>query len=337
MPLVVYLLLIFACQTFAQSVEVVPLRVGVPSSFRALSVVNNKVAWVAGSNGYIGRTTDGGATWQFSQVNGFESLDFRSLHALNRKQAIIANAGTPAHILLTADGGKTWKSVYTNTHADAFIDGIDFWNRLEGMIYGDPVDSRMLLLRTTDGGKSWKPVKQPPQLAGGEASFAASGTGIRCFNKSSVVIATGGAVSRLWYSADKGETWKAVEAPVIQGENSTGIFSVGIRGNTWIIAGGNYQQPSRTERHIYYSTDAGKTWQAPMLATRGYRECVEHLNGRVWVAVGPTGAEVSVDNGNAWNPLSDEPGFHTVRKARKGSLTLVVGNGKLHVLKLQGR
>ncbi|QOI97644.1 MAG: oxidoreductase [Flammeovirgaceae bacterium] len=336
MPFFVYFLSIFACQTLAQPVITVPLQVDVPSSFRALSVVNSKVAWVAGSNGYVGRTTDGGTTWQFNRAKGFEGLDFRSLYAFNRKQAIIANAGTPARILRTADGGKTWKSVYTNTHADAFIDGMDFWNKQEGITYGDPIDGRMVLLRTTDGGKSWKPVKQP-LLAQGEASFAASGTGIRCFNKLAIVIATGGAVSRLWHSADKGDTWHTVEVPVIQGVNSAGIFSVGIRGNTWIVAGGNYQQPNQTERHIFYSTDAGKTWQAPVLPTRGYRECVENLQGTMWVAAGPTGAEVSVDNGITWSPLSDEQGFHTVRKARKGSLTLMAGNGKLQVVKPQGK
>lgn len=336
MPLVVCVLFIFASQTLAQSLVVVPLRVNVPSSFRALSVVNNRVAWVAGSNGYVGRTTNGGTTWQFNQVKGFENLDFRSLHAFNQNQAIIANAGTPARILLTADGGKTWRLVYANTHTDAFIDGMDFWNKLEGMIYGDPIDGHMLLLRTTDGGKSWKPVKQPPQLAKGEASFAASGTGIRCFNKSSIVVATGGTVSRLWYSADKGDTWETMEVPVIQGESSTGIFSVATRDNTWLVVGGDYQHPQQTNRHILLTTDKGKTWQAPALPTRGYRECVENLNGPVWVAVGPTGAELSVDDGNSWNPLSDEQGFHTVRKARRGSLTLMAGNGKLYVVKVQG-
>jgi hypothetical protein len=185
---IAFFLGILAVQAAGQSVEVAPLTAQVNSSFRALSVVNNKIAWLAGSNGYVGRTTDGGITWQFHQVKNFEQFDFRSLYAFSNRQAIMANAGSPACILLTTDGGKTWKPVYTNTHPDAFFDGIDFWNNKEGIIYGDPIDGNMLLLRTSNGGKSWRTVTASPQPERGEASFAASGTGMRCFHKSDVVL-----------------------------------------------------------------------------------------------------------------------------------------------------
>lgn len=328
-------LFILACQAFGQSVEVLPVQAEVKASFRALSVVDDKIAWVAGSNGQVGRTTDGGINWQLAQVANFEKLDFRSLYAFDEQKAIIANAGSPASILITTDGGKNWKPVYSNAHADAFIDGIDFWNDREGIIYGDPIDGRMLLLRTTDGGKSWKPVRQSPQLEKGEASFAASGTGIRCFTKTEVVIATGGAVSRLWHSTDKGETWTPLHVPVIQGEGGTGIFSVGMQGNTWVVVGGDYQKSHQTDRHVFYSTDAGKTWHVPEVPTRGYRECVEPVAGQTWLAVGPTGAEFSTDGGNTWFAFSDEQGFHTIRKARNGSLVLMAGNGKLRIVKVK--
>ena len=77
----------------------------------------------------------------------------------------------------------------------AFFDGIGFWNDKEGIIYGDPLKNRLLLLRTNDGGKSWEafPEQDRPLLAAGEASFAASGTTIRCIGTQKVIIiATGG-------------------------------------------------------------------------------------------------------------------------------------------------
>ncbi len=317
------------------SAQVTEVNIAVNSSFRALSVVDDRVAWVAGSNGQVGRTVDGGTTWQFNQVRGFEKMDFRSLYAFDQSRAIIANAGSPASILITHNAGTSWEVVYTNAHADAFFDGIDFWNEREGLIYGDPIDNRMLLLRTADGGLSWSAVASPPGLENGEASFAASGTGIRCFNTSNVVIATGGVLSRLWHSTDKGNTWRSLPVPIIQGESSTGIFSVGIHGNTWVVAGGDFNLPQKKERHIFYSTDGGVTWHTPETATRGYRECVEPARNGMWLAAGPTGAETSDDQGKTWKSLSDEQGIHTVRQARNGSLILMAGSRRLWQIKLK--
>jgi photosystem II stability/assembly factor-like uncharacterized protein len=42
------------------------------TSFRGLSVVNNKTIWVSGSNGTVGKSLDGGKTWNWIQVMGYE-------------------------------------------------------------------------------------------------------------------------------------------------------------------------------------------------------------------------------------------------------------------------
>ena len=63
--------------------------------------------------------------------------------------------------------------------------------------------------------------------------------------------------------------------------------------------------------------------------TRGLRECVEFLSGKVVIATGPTGTDISYNSGVEWQPLSDEKGFHVVRKARKGKLVVVTGSKKI--------
>jgi len=78
--------------------------------------------------------------------------------------------------------------------------------------------------------------------------------------------------------------------------------------------------------------DRGKTWTLPIKPTRGLRECVEFLGNENLIAIGPQGADWSNDGGMNWNPLSDEKGFHVVRKARAGSLVVAVGNGKISVI-----
>jgi len=326
------LLALMPCFTaFGQSLTLQDCQVEVKSSFRGLSVADDNTVWVSGSTGWIGKSTDGAKQWEFKQVSGFEKLDFRSLYAFDSQNAIIANAGSPAHILKTTDGGNTWQIVYQNHHPDAFLDGIDFWNDREGMIYGDPIQGRMFLLITLDGGKTWNelPEAQRPRLIEGEASFAASGTGIRCYGKSKVIISTGGKSSRLFVSNNKGELWKALTPPVIQGKSSTGIFSVAFRDKKGIVVGGDYLQDSLTVKHVLLTRDAGKTWQPPATTTRGYRECVEYIANKILIATGPSGMDVSYNEGRDWQPLSDEQGFHVVRKARQGKLVVVAGNGKI--------
>ena len=292
------------------------LETSISSSFRGLSVVDNKVAWISGSAGWVGHTIKGGKSWRFSQVGGFENRGFRSIFAFDDKKAIVANAGSPANILVTNDGGSSWNIVYSNEHEDAFFDGTDFWNENDGIIYGDAIDGKMLLLTTKDGGKNWNEVNNPPILEEGEVSFAASGTGVRCIGNSKVLISTGGMVSRLWESSDKGETWRTISPPILQGEKTTGIYSLGSNESILNLVGGDYTKPPLSIKHNLYSLDNGETWNLPNEATRGYRECVEFISENTWIATGPTGTDISRDNGKNWSPLSDEEGYHLLPPGR---------------------
>lgn len=320
----------------AQSFEFKKVKTKINSSFRCLSVVNDHIAWIGGSNGWIGRTINGGMSWKFSQVKGFENVGFRSLYAFDDKKAVIANAGAPAYIFLTLDGGKSWKTVYANSNEAAFIDGVDFWDDKEGLIYGDAINGKMLLVATNDGGNSWTEVANRPALEADEASFAASGTGIKCIGKNKVIIATGGVVSRLWVSEDRGETWSNLNPPIIQGEKTTGIYSFAVNDATINLVGGDYTKPPMVTQHNLYSTDNGNTWLTPEAHTRGYRECVAYISDNTWLATGPTGIDQSNDGGKKWAGISDEEGFHVLRKARNGSLIIIAGgNGQISIIKKQ--
>jgi photosystem II stability/assembly factor-like uncharacterized protein len=333
--LLIFIISVSFEKLFCQDYKWQNINVEIKSSFRALSVVDNKVAWVAGSKGWIGRSRNGGKTWSFQQSKGFEKLDFRSVYAFDSLTAIIANAGSPAHIFRTTDGGKNWKSVYQNDNKDAFIDGLDFWNEKKGMAYGDPIEGKMLLISTQDGGLTWKelPDSQRPNLKEGEASFAASGTGIRCLSGKKITITTAGKVSRLWASYDEGETWSAIDLPVMQGIESAGAFSTLFwKSKTGVVVGGDYKNDTQTGQHVYVTLDRGKTWTLPIKPTRGLRECVEFLGDENLIAVGPQGADISNDGGMVWTSLSDEKGFHVVRKAKEGSLIIAAGNGKISLI-----
>jgi photosystem II stability/assembly factor-like uncharacterized protein len=311
------------------------------ASFRGMSVVDNKVAWLGGSKGTVGTTTDGGQTWTFKILEGYEALDFRSVYAFDAMHVIVANAGSPAYILKTSDGGKSWRRVYQNDDKDAFIDGIDFWNAKKGLVYGDPISSKMLLLKTVDSGESWTLLTdaQRPLMKEGEASFAASGTGVRCLDKGKAFILTGGKTSRLWSSNDEGMSWTPSDMPIIQGGQMTGGYSMAfLNFQKGIVVGGNWDDHTLTTDHILLTNDGGKTWAKPDVPTRGLRECVEYLDNEVVLAAGQKGSDISYDGGKTWTRLSDLTGFDVVRKARKGDLIVAAGGqGKVALLKWKKR
>lgn len=326
------LFLLLFCFSHAICAQIlIPLHSGTQTSLRGLSVVNDSVAWVSGSRGTWARTADSGRSWKWNQIKLYEKLDFRDIEAFSDQKAVMVNAGTPSVILLTNDGGESWKEVYRNESAEIFLDGIDFWDEKNGIIYGDPINGQMVLLKTSDGGNSWKDISinNPITLIKGEASFAASGTGIRCGKNGKVWIATGGAQSRIFYSADYGKSWKAYACPIIQSKNSTGPFSIAFYRNKGIAVGGDYLKDTSRVNNSLLSADRGKTWTSPLIPTFGYRSAVEYLSAKVLVATGPGGTDFSSDGGKNWQKLSDT-GYHTVRKAKSGRLVLLSGsNGKI--------
>ncbi len=311
----------------AQKYTLTPLTTGTNTSLRGLSVVSDDIAWVSGSNGYVGKTTDGGSTWTWVQPTGYQQLDFRSIKAFNANKAIIANAGSPAHILLTEDGGQNWKQVYNNIDSAIFLDGVDFWNNDKGIIFGDPIKNKMQLLKTVDGGLTWQDISKnlKANLAPGEAGFAASGTAINTFG-SKVWIATGGLVSNIYYSANYGKTWQVYKCPIIQGENSMGAFSINfLNAKKGVVVGGNYLKDKDNTNNIFLTNNGGKTWQKPVKSVFGFRSAVTFVNELVCFATGTSGTDFSLDGGENWENLS-KLGFHALQKAKTGKIILLTGS-----------
>jgi photosystem II stability/assembly factor-like uncharacterized protein len=292
----------------------------VKKGFRGLSVVNEKIIWISGQHGLVGRSTNGGKSFAWRRVQHYEKMDFRTIHAFDKKNVIIATAGTPASILRTSDGGKHWKEIFSAADSAYFFDGADFWDKKHGLIFGDPVNGRMFLMETFDAGKTWSeiPFNDRPQLVSGEAAFAASGTTIRALPNGHVYIATGGVKSRLWHSRDYGHHWEVFETPIIQGKPSQGIFSIAFRDSAnGIVVGGDYLNDTMKTNNCFITRNGGRTWITPMTPPGGYRSCVSWgAGGRIVIATGPGGTDRSSD-GFVWNPVPSTHSFNVVAVADK--------------------
>lgn len=169
------------------------------ASFRGVSAVDASVVWASGTEGTVVRTIDGGKTWSNSKVGS--GLDFRGIHALDARVAWILSSGPgdKSRIYKTDDGGEKWTLQFTNADAQGFFDAISFFDAEHGIVLGDPVDSRFVILTTSDGGKRWTRQTGPAALPN-EGAFAASNTCLIVQGRSTAWFATGGA--RVFRSED---------------------------------------------------------------------------------------------------------------------------------------
>jgi photosystem II stability/assembly factor-like uncharacterized protein len=287
-----------------------PQAVKSDADFRGLCAVGPSVAWLSGTKGTFGHTTDGGKTWAVGTVPDADKLDFRDVEAFGEDTAYLLSAGPAedSRIYKTTDGGKTWKLQFKNAEPKAFFDAIAFWDERHGIALSDPVDGRFLLIATDDGGATWTPLpeKSRPAALPNEGAFAASGTCLVTRGEKDVWFCTGGArAARAFRSADRGKTWEVSETPLLAGVESGGAFSIAFRDRDHgVIVGGDYRKPDATEGTAAVTADGGKTWKA-VEKPLPFRSGVAWAEGR-WVAVGTSGSDVSADDGASWRPLDRE-------------------------------
>jgi len=295
--------------------------IGSDADFRGLCAVSPNVAWVSGTKGTYGRTTDAGKIWSVGTVPDAEKLDFRDVEAFGETTAYLLSAGPgeDSRIYKTTDGGKTWSLQFKNAEPNAFFDAIAFWDDKNGIALSDPVKGQFQLIVTDDGGASWKrlPGKNLPMALPNEGAFAASGTCLVAHGENDVWFCTGGAkTARIYHSNDRGQNWTVSETPIIAGIESAGIFSIALRDrNHGVIVGGDYRKPNDTVATVAITSDGGKTWTMTDKSLP-FRSGVAWAKDR-WIAVGTSGSHVSLDDGATWKPL-DRENYNSVRFTSTG-------------------
>jgi photosystem II stability/assembly factor-like uncharacterized protein len=290
---------------------------------RGISAVSERVAWASGANGTVLRTDDGGTTWRRLTIPDSGQLDFRDIDAIDASAAFVLSIGPSeaSRIFRTTDAGVTWELQFTNRDPKAFFDAMAFWDADRGVAFSDSVDGRFVILTTENGGRTWTRVPEdalPPALEN-EGAFAASGTNVAVVGRNHIWIGTGAAArSRVLRSADGGRTWAVSDTPLASSPSS-GIFSIAFRDERHgIVVGGDYRKETEAVDNVAITSDGGGTWTLMKESgLSGFRSVVAPVPGEAgsWIAVGPSGGDLSRDDGRTWTPI-DGPGFHTFSFAR---------------------
>lgn len=135
--------------------------------------LDDKTGWIAGQNGRIMKTTDGGKTWK-RQPSGATAM-LGGLFFISDKIGWVS--GVKGTILKTTDGGETW--VKQNSGTDQQLTKVSFVDEKNGWVIGSAI------VHTSDGGETWT-VQDPRAWTGLWDAFffdrsngwAVGGTGI---------------------------------------------------------------------------------------------------------------------------------------------------------------
>jgi photosystem II stability/assembly factor-like uncharacterized protein len=216
------------------------------AEFNGVWFADSLHGWLTGGGymiegGMVGRTGDGGRTWQFlSGVAAGRGTEFR-LGGVQFRDTLRGWAvGSSDAILVTNDGGETWRSVHEGLRPGGGLAEIQMFDDRVGWAIG-PAS----VLRTEDGGETWRILvrnsSESGYLTGHAIHFVDQQRGW--------LVGHTGEVMR---SDDGGVDWERVPVPIPPSEHPT-LWDVTFVDpmHGWIVG----------ERGIVLHTeDGGTTW-----------------------------------------------------------------------------
>lgn len=94
-----------------------------------------------------------------------------------------------------------------------------------------------------------------------------------------------------------------------------------------VAVGGDYLDVNQRRGTCSTSSDGGRRWRKCKQPPGGYRSAVAFDGAaQAWIAVGPTGTDISFDDGQHWKPLTANGDADADRDWNALSLPFVVGS-----------
>jgi len=319
------MLLFSGCSETEYSFEFIELNTRSGSSFRAICAVDENIVWASGSQGQVLLTLDGGSTWKRMTIPDCEETEFRSLHAWDARRALVFDVSPLGRAFMTSDGGLNWELVYRSPVEGAFFNSLKFANEHQGIAISDPIDDKVLILKTDDGGQTWVRLENTPLAVDGEINFAASNTCIDYLESGEIHIVTGGSKSRVLSSHDHGKSWEFIHTPTMTGA-SAGLFSINFpNSSTGISVGGDFSEPDRDGIRAIYTKDGGRHWEPSESMPMAYRSSVVSLKDDLLFAIGKTGCDYSTDMGKNWTFI-DSTGYYAANAVEGKNILYLAGS-----------
>ena len=236
------LFVLLTCQTQAQwsNQNIVPEGNNLWSTF----FVDDNIGWIAGSDGFIKKTTNAGIDWV--EQNSGTNLTLKSVQFINPNTGWIC--GEAGLIIKTTDGGQNWIEMSSGTIellTDLFFYDVNI---------GYAVGFNETIVKTTNGGLNWV-----TQQSGSTYDIYSVD-----FVNSLIGFASGGRdSSNFLKTTDGGETW-AQQTLLLGALNSPILNCVEFMDDNIGWVGSEGQFPNHSG-NISKTTDGGETWFSKIL------------------------------------------------------------------------
>lgn len=282
-----------------------------------MSVPSKGTIWVLGRDtaaqfnptNAVCRSLDNGDTWTAVNVNMPAALTAVDIFALNKDTAFVMAAdftNLGGGMYRTTDGGTTWSRVNIFNDASSFPDGLAFFDKLNGVCFGDPINGKYEIYTTSDGGFTWTatPTANCPAPAisseyGASAAIDVYGSTVYCGTNN----------GRVLKSTDKGMTWTTKNINITNW-NWSEAFTLKNENELMIFGGLDYPNNGYA-----YSADGGDTWTlvngtlgANIQGVRTGMPAFVKGSNNTYIITGiyeTPGTVVSTDAGATWTKLEN--------------------------------
>lgn len=242
-----------------------------------IQFLDTLIGWVIGGNGTIGRTTDGGASWE-QNFSPHYAAEYYGLSFIDHDRGWIV-AGYPdslvtrqGYIDRSTDGGVNWDSLYQSSGYEDYFD-VEFLNTDDGIVVGGNDSTyAAIILKSTNGGISWFQVSPP-----------ASTYYLRALDFHG---AKGWAVGRfgsIIHTTDAGNSWFFQANPA-----TSTLFDVDFSDSLHGIACG--------QNIILYTTNGGQTWNPSVVSETSPVQAKSRITLRVEPNPARRSIKLSVDH-----------------------------------------
>ena len=248
----------------------------------AVFFVDSKHGWVAGDDGFLAYTDDGGASWIERRLGVDHAIN--DISFVNKDNGVALAGGS---IFETSDGGHSWREAYKFApsefeSATPELYSLRFNGKKRGWVVGsasrnDEIVNSILAI-TRDGGVTWQVLHAPTNQELIHIDFVDE--------KRGWIVGAAGAIL---HTEDAGETWTKQNS-----ETDATLYHVDFRNDKegWTVG---------EKGTILRTDDGGRTWRKVESPARGTLLSVQFVNADEGWIVGRGGVILRSGNrGQTW-------------------------------------
>jgi len=235
-----------------------------PEIINSIFFTNEQLGWISCNNGTIGKTTNGGANWQYQQISGGD-INYKVFFINSQRGWVCPSSSKIYH---SFDSGETWNfSLTPTTFYDVYFVSDSVGWAIEK---GAPK-----IYYTSDGGYNW-------YLQYDNATVFVLSSLFFTDKENGWVCGYGG---KILHTSNGGKNWESQISNTI-----TPLIKLKfINTNIGWIAGKNGT--------ILFTTDGGENWSEQVSNTYNYLLSISFADQEFGIAVGSSGTILKTENG----------------------------------------